>query len=227
MTDDDPLVNSALDARFRAAHRALRELAPPKTVAVADDAYLPDIIEDLENLARVAQETAAAHVGPTFRWTGPQSTADPWASVILQVDLDSHFDDDPPDVSHVGEWENCALARAGSAYRSECDWDFSPGPAGIWLLFVAPYSSFGSSGQMHLSGTLAGFAILHDRDEDGEYESLAHLWTARAWRRRGVGTSLVRQARERFPVSRVENPATEGGRLLLEACASDLLEQST
>jgi GNAT superfamily N-acetyltransferase len=136
-------------------------------------------------------------------------------------------DDDPAGASHIDEWEDSALALAGRAYRRECGWDFSPGEAGIWLVSVSPYSSMGGDDRTNWSGTLTGFVILHDRDEDGEYESLAHLWTAHAWRRRGVGASLVRQARERFPVSQVENPITDGGRLLLEACAPDLLEQPT
>jgi len=224
MTEDDPLVNSPLDARFRAARRALRRLAPPNYLAAADDAHLQVIVEELEDLVRLARETAAAHLGPAFHWVSPKPSADAWASVTLQVDLDGYADDDPPGVSHIDEWEDSALARAARAYRRECDWDFSPDEAGIWLLSVAPYSSLVGNDRTHWSGTLTGFVILHDRDKDGEYESLAHLWTAHAWRHRGIGAGLVRQARERFPVSQVEGPVTDGGRLLLEACAPGLLE---
>lgn len=225
MTDDGPQVNSALDARLRAAHRALRELAPPKTVAAAEDAYLPEIVEDLEKLTRLAQEAAAADLGPNFRWTTPELPDDLPASITVQVDLDGGVHDVPPGVSGVGTWENSALARAGRAYKNGCDLNFQPGEGGIWLLHVVPYSAWEGSGQTQWHGTLAGFAILHDRDEDGEYESLAHLWTAPAWRRRAIGTSLVRAARERFPVSQLEGPLTDGGRLLLEACAPDLPER--
>lgn len=224
MTDDDPLLNSSLDAGFRAAHRALLALAPPNTVAAADDAYLPVIIEELEVLVRLARDTAAAKLGPTIRWVSLHSPDDPWAPVTLQIDLDGYFDGDTPSAVHMDEWEDSALALAGRAYRRECGWDFSPGEAGIWLLSVAPYSSMGGDDRTNWTGTLTGFAILHDQDKDGVYESLAHLWTAGTWRRRGVGVSLVRQARDRFPVSKVEGPVTKEGRLLLQACAPDLLK---
>ncbi|OLM10621.1 hypothetical protein Ae505Ps2_0744c [Pseudonocardia sp. Ae505_Ps2] len=35
-------------------------------------------------------------------------------------------------------------------------------------------------------GRLAGFVIAHDRDDDGEYETVAHIWTAASRRRRGI-----------------------------------------
>ncbi|MCM3662378.1 hypothetical protein M3148_15465 [Georgenia satyanarayanai] len=191
MSDDDPLLDSPLEAGFRAAHQALRILAPPNTVATAGDAYLPDIIDELEDLVRLARDTAAAHLGPTIRWVAPQPPRDQWAQVIVQVDLDGYSKDDPLGAFHIDDWEDSALARAGRAYRRECGWDFSPGEAGIWLLSVAPYSSMGGGDRTSWKGTLSGFAILHDRDDDGEYESLAHLWTAYSWRRRGVGLARI------------------------------------
>lgn len=225
MTEDDPLLASPLNSAIRAAHRALLALAPPDTVAARDDASLQDLVEELEYLVYQARASAAAELGPTFRWVGPYEQDDPWASVNLQVDLDGYSEDNPPGVSHIDDWEDSALARAARAYRRDCGWDFSPDEAGIWLISVAPYSYMGEGDRTHCSGSLTGFAILHDRDQDGEYESLAHLWTARAWRRRGVGANLVRQARQRFPVSQLEGPITEAGRLLLLTCAPNLIVQ--
>lgn len=224
MRDDDPVLNSSLDAGFRAAHRALLALAPVNTFAAQGDPYLPVIIEELEDLVRLARDNAAASIGPTIRWVRQHSPDDPWALDTLQVDLDGYSDGDPLNGVHIGEWEESALALAGRAYRRECGWDFSPDEAGIWLLCVAPYSSVGGDVWTSWTGTLTGFAILHDRDENGDYESLAHLWTAGTWRRRGVGVGLIRRARDRFSVGKVEGPVTEQGQLLLRACAPDLLE---
>lgn len=224
MTEVDPLLNSPLDGSFREARLALLRLARPDYCGSEDNAHLQVIVQELEDLAYEARETAAAHLGPSIYWAGPDSSGDLWAVVTIQVDLDGYADDDPPGISHINNWDDSALARASRAYRRECGWDFSPGEAGVWLLSVAPYSCIQASGGTRWSGTLAAFVILHDRDVDGRYESLAHLWTAHGWRRRGVGAGLVREARRRFPLTQVEGPVTESGRLLLEACAPDLLE---
>jgi hypothetical protein len=123
----------------------------------------------------LARDTAAAHLGPTIRWASLHSPEDRWAPVTLQIDLDGYVDGDPSSAVQMDEWEGSALDIAGRAYRRECGWDFSPGEAGIWLLSVAPYSSMEWDGRTNWTGTLTGFAILHDRDKDGDYESLAHL----------------------------------------------------
>lgn len=227
MTGNDPLLSSPLDAGFRAAHQALRMLAPSSAHVSAEDGYLPILVEELEDLVRLARDTAAASIGPTFRWPDSRQPDDTWPPVIMQIDLDDYSDNDPPDVSNIDDWENSALALAGRAYRRDCRWDFSPDESGIWLLFVAPYSAIGGGDRFSWSGTVAGFLILHDRDNDGEYESLAHLWTASSWRRRGVAARLVREALERFPVSHLEGPVTDEGWLLLENAAPELLEQPT
>ncbi|MBF0688601.1 MAG: hypothetical protein IR158_12660 [Cellulomonas sp.] len=223
MNAEDPLLNSDLDASFRAAHQALRSLIPPETLTVGDDADLQDVVDDLEQLVDLARENAAAVLGPTITWAGSKPSGDPWSSVTLQADLDGRVHDDPPGLSDFGEWPSSALARASRAYRRECAWDHAPGEAGIWLLSVAPYKCLALGERAHWTGTITGFVILHDRDGDAEYESLAHIWTAQAWRRRGVAGNLVREASKRFSVSRAEGPATDGGRLLLEACAPALL----
>ncbi|WP_134765117.1 GNAT family N-acetyltransferase [Nocardioides sp. 1609] len=219
MTENDPLTNSPLGAQFRAAHQALLALAPPGTLAAGDDNYLPIIVNELQDLVDLARDTAAANFGPTLGWRRPDPVDDAWAPTVLQLDFDSYADDDPPGVSEIWNWEQSALALAARAYRRECRWDHSPGEAGIWLLYIMPFASIDTS----WSGSLAGFAIIHDRDTDGEHESLAHLWTARAWRRRGVGATLVEEARARFPLRDVEGPITDAGRRLLAVHAPDLL----
>lgn len=65
---------------------------------------------------------------------------------------------------------------------------------------------------MFYYGNLVGFVILHDRDEDGELDSLAHIWTAASARGRGVGQRLVAEVRSRFPgVQHIEGPITDDG----------------
>lgn len=226
MTDADPLLNSRLDADFRAAHQALRALAAPGTVTGADDALLPDIVDELEDLVRFARDTAAADLGPTHSWVGEPSPDGQWAPVILQLDLDAYAQDDPRGGSHNVVWEDSAMALAARAYRRECHWDHSPGDAGIWLLSVAPFSSMGLAGKTTWRGTLAGFAILYDRDGDGRYETLAHMWTASGWRRRGIGSSLVQTAKARFALQQADGPITDVGRLLLRACAPELMTKT-
>lgn len=228
MTDDDPVLNSPFDSAFRAAHQALRALIPAATLTIPDDEEsLPEVVEDLQDLVRLARETAAAELGPSIRWVSPRPEEDLSAPVMLQIDLDGYSGDDPAGAYRIDHWETSSLARAGRAYKRECRWDFSPDETGMWLVSVRPYAAIGDGHQMTWTGILTGFAILHDRDEDGNYESLAHIWTARAWRRRGVGSGLLRRARERFTVRYVEGPITEEGRLLIETYVPDLCEQST
>ncbi|WP_369688720.1 GNAT family N-acetyltransferase [Actinomadura kijaniata] len=68
------------------------------------------------------------------------------------------------------------------------------------------------------SGHLVGFLIVRDRDENGIYESVAHIWTASSWRRRGIARRLLNEARARFPIAEVEGPYTEDGSAFLDAC---------
>lgn len=126
----------------------------------------------------------------------------------MQLDLNSHCEQEAPGESHIRDWEHSAPALAARGYRRESRWDHSPGEAGIWLLCVMPYESMGAS----WIGRLVAFAIIHDRDMDGEYESLAHLWTACSCRRRGLGGWLMREAQARFPLNEVGPRVTDDGR---------------
>ncbi len=225
---DDPRLNSPLEANMRAAYQALRALIPHDYLLGPDDADLPGIISELPDVLRLVQDRCAAELGAPISWTGPWPHED-WAPLDLQVDFDDG-DLDSPGITFrdldrpVGEWSQTAFAQAARAYKRECGWDFAPGEAGIWLLRVAPYSASGDgdAADAFVGGHLIGFAIVHDRDEDGEYESLAHLWTATGWRRRGVAAELVRRAREQFPIKTVEEPVTDRGAVLLSAIAPDL-----
>jgi ribosomal protein S18 acetylase RimI-like enzyme len=118
-----------------------------------------------------------------------------------------------------GRWTGSALNRAGLVYKRACRWDFPPGEAGVWLLMLAPTAARGGEeGQWFFSGRLAGFVIVYDRDEDGSYESVGHIWTATAWRRRGIARRLLAEARSRFAITAVEEPYTEQGAAFLNAC---------
>lgn len=220
MVEDDPLLNSPLDAQIRAAHDALRKLLPQEQFEAASDRYLPALVEELPDLADLVHAAAASNLGPTIAWERPDAPGNKWAPAVLQLDLDNLTHEDPAGISHVGDWQRSALALAAHAYCAECRWDYAPGEAGIWLLYVMPYSGIGA----HWRGTVAGFAIVHDRDNDDRYESLSHIWTARNWRRRGVAALLIDEARQRFPLRKVEGPLTHGGRTLFERVAPDLLE---
>ncbi len=220
---DDPRLNSPLEANIRAAYQALRALVPDNYVLGPDDAGLPEIIDELPTVLRLAQDRCAAELGAPMSWAGPWPNEN-WTPIDLQVDFDDGDLDSPGVTFPDLDWPKTGFAQAALAYKRECGWDFPPGEAGIWLLRVAPYAAFGGddTDQAFLSGNLIGFVVLHDRDDDGEYESLAHLWTATRWRRRGVAAALVRRARDQFPITTVEEPVTDRGALLLAATAPEL-----
>ncbi len=67
------------------------------------------------------------------------------------------------------------------------------------------------------AGHLAGFMILYDRDDGGTYETIGHIWTARAWRRRGIARQLLHEARSRFGARRFEGPFSDDGAAFVEA----------
>ncbi|GGU34248.1 hypothetical protein GCM10007979_36700 [Nocardioides albus] len=117
-------------------------------------------------------------------------------------------------------WTASAPARAALAYKREAGWDFSIDPAGVWVIAASPYAQNFET----FVGNLVGFAVFHDRDDDGEYQSLAHIWTAAAWRRRGIGGQLIRAARDLMLITSVEEPITSSGQALLGSVARDLLQ---
>lgn len=223
MTDNNPQLAWSWGDRFRAAHEALSELIPPDNYTLEDRSSYPDVVDDLPRLVRLARDTAAASLGPTFTWWGDPDPKDrSWPGVVLQADFDDYRRDVPQGISEIEEWEGSALDLAARAYRRECRFDHSPGEAGVWLLSIRPHRVFTFGEKTSWSGTLAAFAILYDRDVDGSYETLGHIWTAQEWRRQGLASELIQVAQERFSVSRIED-VTSDGRLLLEKSAPEIL----
>jgi ribosomal protein S18 acetylase RimI-like enzyme len=72
---------------------------------------------------------------------------------------------------------------------------------------------------------VVGFTILYDRDKDDEHESLVHIWTAAAARRKGVARALITHARQHFPVRHVEGPLTENGDALFKAVWPEMINE--
>lgn len=93
---------------------------------------------------------------------------------MLQIDLDGGSNEDPVGAYRIDHWETSALARAGRAFKRQCRWDFSADETGVARLRSTVRSHRRRpSDDLAWTGTLTGFVILHDRDEDGNYESLA------------------------------------------------------
>jgi GNAT superfamily N-acetyltransferase len=109
------------------------------------------------------------------------------------------------------------LNEAGAAYRRACGWDFAPGLAGTWLLYCLPVSGTGTDEEMLFRSIVPGFLILYDEEGDGNYKWIGHMWTAKAARRKGIATALLKRARADFPVKDVQGPATDGGLAFLKA----------
>ena len=222
MNDDEFPSVPDIEAAYRAAHAALVPLVGcghPSPEADGDDitillSHLPLVFQQLE-------QVVAARVGPRISWQAPHR--DGWDLVTICVDLDESAYDYGGRLADIeyGPWnhDDIALDRASKAYRRECGWDHAPGSAGVWLLKLAPVSSFGSADDDNrwYSGFLTAFLILHDRDDDGHYESVAHMWTAQDWRRRGVASDLLREAQVRFAFDNVEGPLTDAGRAVVHA----------
>jgi GNAT superfamily N-acetyltransferase len=110
------------------------------------------------------------------------------------------------------EWRRSRIYTASKRYRRECGWDFAPGCNGIWIL------AFEKS-------KILGFLVLHDRDEDGFYESAAHVWVDPSKRRQGIGRSLMEYAREHYPLTIAEGWYTDMGLVFLQRTFPDLLPE--
>jgi len=228
MIDHDFPDDPRLEHAYREAYRSLSELVDTRqTTHVPEDRLTTtEVIGHLRLVLDEAEMTAAARLGPIIGWSGPARDGD-WNLVVAAVDFDG-YDDDPGGImldrsaseGTDGRWGDSTLDRASRAYRRECRWDFSPGESGIWLLMLAPTYSSGSPDSDEpwgFSGHLVGFVIVQDRDEDGVYESVAHIWTASAWRRRGIAARLLEETRERFSWTGVEGPYTDDGAAFLRA----------
>ncbi len=219
-----------IEDAYRAAHRALLGIIPrERTLGGGEEGlHLSELISHLPALLDEAEMTVAAQLGPLASWRAPRRDGG-WELAVAGIDLDDSGEHDFGDVElgtalaglykgPGGGWNDSALDRAARAYKREAGWDFAPGESGLWILVLAPVHGFGGGGDRSwlYSGHVVGFVILHDRDDDGEYESVAHIWTASAWRRRGIARRLMAEARARFPVADVEGPYTEDGGAFLQ-----------
>jgi ribosomal protein S18 acetylase RimI-like enzyme len=215
-----------IEAAWRAAHKAFESLIPERH-AYANESGLDitEVISQFPALAKNAEIAAAGELGPLISWEGPWNEGD-WKLTMTGADFDGDLGFGPVelhDSAFTGprdDWSGSALDQAATAYRRACGWDFAPGQAGVWLLMLAPASVFGTGSPPTsgiYSGHLVGFVILYDRDEDGSHESVGHIWTAAAWRRRGIASQLLAEAGARFGYQRVEGPYTDDGRAFLKA----------
>ncbi|ALG06247.1 hypothetical protein AOZ06_04265 [Kibdelosporangium phytohabitans] len=214
-----------IEEAYRAAYRALEALVPPRTVTAEGESDFAEVMSQFRMLVDSAEFAVASQLGPAISWRAPLREGD-WGLVLSGVDLDNKAYDfgefqlgidafEGP----TGNWHGSALNRAGMAYKRAGRWDHPPDESGVWLLMLAPVSASGrEDGTWFYSGRLAGFVIVYDRDEDGAYESVGHIWTATAWQRRGIARRLLAEARSRFPVTSVEGPYTEAGAAFLSAC---------
>lgn len=184
-----------------------------------------DFLDDFNTIVDRLRDEYDAVLGPRISLEGPQNI--PFApGVVVACDLDGGDDGEGLRLADTFEWEDSALRRASLMYRRECGWDFAPGEAGIWLAYCVLTSSLGGRDWCCYQANMVGFAILYDRDEDGQHESLGHMWTAKIARRKGVATQLLARARQDFPVRTVEGPTTKEGRALLDAVWPDRLARS-
>jgi ribosomal protein S18 acetylase RimI-like enzyme len=156
-----------------------------------------------------------------------------WRRVGQSVDVETllrephvqTFDTEPEDWTSPSalEYDEGPLHAVARAYKRECGWDTAPSapaPHYAWVCVYEPLSGGydEDAGELWFSGSLVGFAIVADRDDDGEPEALAHIWVARQARRAGHATRLLAEAERRFPALKtVEPPVTVDGRAFLAA----------
>jgi len=218
-----------IEDAYRAAQRALLGIIPPERTLGRGEGeeglHITELISHLRTLLDEAEMTAAGKLGPIVNWTAERREGN-WQPIPIGVGLNEgahDFGDAELSQSAYegpgGAWHGSPLERAAYAYKREAGWDFTPDDSGFWLLMLAPVHGFGG-GDSHdwlYTGHLVGFVILHDRDRDGVYESVAHIWTAAAWRRRGIARRLLAEARSRFAFTGVEGPYTADSEALLRA----------
>jgi GNAT superfamily N-acetyltransferase len=223
MTDYDFPEVPEIEDTYRAAYRTLGKLVPAKRMHVREENLaLTELISHFRFVVDEAEMTVAAQIGPLVSWSGPRKESD-WDLIVSGLDLADCGERDFGEVTLSdstyegpdGGWTGSPLDRAARAYRREAEWDFAPDESGIWLLMLAPTSACGGDETWYYNGHIVGFVILHDRDGDDLFESVAHIWTAAAWRRRGIARRLMAEARSRFSFTEVEGPYTKSGAAFL------------
>jgi GNAT superfamily N-acetyltransferase len=227
-----------IEAAYRAAQQALLGIIPPERTYGDGEDYLDvtELISHFRTVLDEAEMTVAGRLGPLISWRGPHREGD-WNLIAAGIDLEGSgrdFGDADLDEGAIegpdGMWHGSPLERAGYAYKREAGWDFTPDETGVWVLMLAPRSASGGSEDdrpWFYNGHLVGFVILQDRDNDGNYESVAHIWTASAWRRRGIARRLLAEAKSRFAIAGVEGPYTDDGDAFLRAVGELETEDET
>jgi GNAT superfamily N-acetyltransferase len=215
---------SEVEKAFRDAHRALERILPESSYVPEKDMNISDVMSQIWSVLHMAESSAIAQFGPRVSWEAPYdhefglmvggAKPDERTRDFGPVKLDRYVVESPD-----GGWEGSALQLAARAYMRACGWDFPPDETGLWLLALSPVSGAGpQTGLCSYQGNLVGFIVLYDRDEDGNYDAVGHLWTAAAWRRQGVGRRLLAEARSRFQISTFEEPYTEDGAAFVRSC---------
>ena len=183
-----------------------------------------ELVADLRSLVDSMEVVTAAKLGALMSWKSPREMD--WEPIVAGIDFGPGGYDfgvtpgEDATEGPYGDWTGSALNNAALAYKRQCGWDFAPGQAGVWLVMLAPVSGVGGDSEepWSYSGHLTGFVILYDRDEDGTYESVGHIWTASAWQRQGIARHLLDEARQRFGDGLVfEQPYTDAGAALIES----------
>lgn len=213
-----------LEEAFRIAYKSLAGVVSPNAVPSERELSFPEVLSLFRILVDGADLAVAAQLGPRISWQAP-APDEPWDLAIAGIDLDGGANDFGDVVlgsdavtGPTKTWHGSALNQAGLVYKRACGWDFSPGEAGVWLVMLAPVAaSGGDEGLWFYDGHIVGFVIVYDRDEDDDYESVGHIWTATAWKRRGIARRLLTEAKSRFPIVDIEKPYTGEGDAFLKA----------
>ncbi|UJW36916.1 GNAT family N-acetyltransferase (plasmid) [Saccharothrix sp. AJ9571] len=227
MTGAEPPETPEIEQAYRAAYRALAALVPG-SVTAEEESSLQQVFSQFKFLLDRADLVTTSQLGPQVSWQAPPPDDDVDLDLMISgVDLDDGvYDFGDVQLSEEAltgprrTWHDSALSRAALVYKRTCGWDFAPGESGVWLVMLAPDSASGGDGPgpWFYGGRLTGFVVVYDRDEDGVYESVGHIWTATAWQRRGIARRLLTEARAQFPISTVEEPYTRAGAAFLKSC---------
>jgi GNAT superfamily N-acetyltransferase len=211
-----------VEEQYRKAYRALQALLPLGGAYTSEArlGHVSEVIREFRTILREAELAAAAELGPVIGWYDDWPERDSWQLVPAGLDLDDGGRDFGADLGNQLEGEATGpLSQAATAYQRECGWDSAPGLAGLWLVMLARVEAVDTQPLRNpkrrpafLSGNLIGFAIMYDQPE-----GVSHIWTARAWRRRGIASRLLDEARSRFGSDRPQGPFTSAGAALRRA----------
>lgn len=211
-----------IEQAYRGAYRALETIMPESFGFIPEaDLECGSVLSQFPLLVDEAALVVAAHLGPYIAWQAEPHQGDlHLLPAGLDLDNDGELDFGPTldELATAADYGDSSLEQAAQIYRRDAGRDFAPELAGIWLLMLAPLSGVASDSEpWDCAGHLAGFMILYDRDEDGTYETVGHMWTARSWRRQGIARHLLHEARSRYGTSRFEGPFSEDGEAFVDA----------